>query len=459
MTNCDNQIPDNNHSYQPPRTPFSLEGQWQPWYDDRRDYNTNAPTYYDYLSNFNGLISSLVEFVNEIARRDVTVENTDSVELIKNASWFTDELNEIILKANVKVSSASDNSLKVRKDGLYVKTSNENLEDLKNKLATLQSNYEALKARVDLLDGGGWATKEQLEELRKIIEANKEDYESADSGLRLIIANIQKRLDALDGLSSEIDSWNEKVKVLEAEQLNVKNIATLAGTLAGATTSVGYTNVPITKTDKVATADRFVLVYNSFTQRINGRITRLERFGFDYSGFSSASGIDPVKWTKIGYCTLDTFKSTYKSSPSNNMLNIIAQYAIRYFNNYFIYPQNALTFPFVIRLDYDKSARTFNVFSRSLPTIGTKGDVFKATLEELYTITTWLDDSGNEYLPAFNEDGSPKDLSQCTPVDAIPAVISEESNIVEHEGKYYFKDEFEVGNLNHPISESEETNE
>lgn len=457
MSNCNNQIPDSNHSYQTPRTPFSLEGQWQPWYDDRRDYNTNAPTYYDYLSNFNGLISSLVEFVNEIARRDITVEDSDTVELIKNASWFTDELNEIILKANVKVSGSADNAVTVRKDGIYVKSAS--VDDLKAKIAELQSNYEALKTRVDLLDGSGWATKEQLEELRKIIEANKDDYENADSGLRLIIANMQKRLDALDGLSSEIDTWNEKVKKLEAESLNVKNIATLAGTLAGATTSAGYTNVPIAKTAQVATADRFVLVYNSFTQRINGRITRLERFGFDYSGFSTASGIDPVKWTKIGIFSLDKFKETYKSSPSNNMLNIIAQYAIRYFNNYFIFPQNAFTYPFIIRLDFDKGTKYFNVYSRSLPTIGTKGDVFKATTEELYTITTWLDDSGNEYLPSFNEDGTPKDLSQCTPVESLPATISEESNIVEHEGKFYFKDEFEVGNLNHPIDESEVTNE
>ena len=24
---------------------------YQPWYDNERDYNTNAPSYYDYLAN------------------------------------------------------------------------------------------------------------------------------------------------------------------------------------------------------------------------------------------------------------------------------------------------------------------------------------------------------------------------------------------------------------------------
>ena len=31
-----------NKPYNAPHYPFSLEGHWQPWYDDRRDYNTNA---------------------------------------------------------------------------------------------------------------------------------------------------------------------------------------------------------------------------------------------------------------------------------------------------------------------------------------------------------------------------------------------------------------------------------
>ena len=38
---------DENKPYLAPHNPVTLEGHWQPGYDDRKDYNTNAPSYYD----------------------------------------------------------------------------------------------------------------------------------------------------------------------------------------------------------------------------------------------------------------------------------------------------------------------------------------------------------------------------------------------------------------------------
>lgn len=100
-----------NKPYNAPHYPFSLEGHWQPWYDDRRDYNTNAPSYYDYLANFNHLIKSIVELLNRVARRNVQVEDTNCVDLTKINDWI-DEGNschtwhdEIILKAEVILSN------------------------------------------------------------------------------------------------------------------------------------------------------------------------------------------------------------------------------------------------------------------------------------------------------------------------------------------------------------------
>lgn len=100
-----------NKPYNAPHYPFSLEGHWQPWYDDRRDYNTNAPSYYDYLSNFNHLIKSIVELLNRVARRNVQVDDTNCIDLTKINDWI-DEGNachtwhdEIILKAEVILST------------------------------------------------------------------------------------------------------------------------------------------------------------------------------------------------------------------------------------------------------------------------------------------------------------------------------------------------------------------
>lgn len=107
-----NQLPEYNHSpMEAPHYPFSLEGHWQPWYDDRRDYNTNAPTYYDYLSNFNKLISDIVDLLNRVARRNIVVEDTNCVDLTKINDWI-DEGNschtwhdDITLKAEVILST------------------------------------------------------------------------------------------------------------------------------------------------------------------------------------------------------------------------------------------------------------------------------------------------------------------------------------------------------------------
>ena len=100
-----------NKPYNAPHYPFSLEGHWQPWYDDRRDYNTNAPSYYDYLSNFNQLIKSIVELLNRVARRNVKVEDTNCIDMSKINDWIDEGdkchswHDEIILKADVILST------------------------------------------------------------------------------------------------------------------------------------------------------------------------------------------------------------------------------------------------------------------------------------------------------------------------------------------------------------------
>lgn len=422
---------DENKPYNAPHLPLSLEGHWQPWYDDRRDYNTNAPSYYDYLSNFNELIKSIVDFVNELAKRDVNTEDTETIQLIKKTSWLVDGVNDIVLKANVKISKATGNKLVSNSDGLYVETAN--IDDLKNSVTTLERNFNtlqtsfnnhindfnSLKTRVDLLDGGGWATKEQLEELRKIIEANRKDYEDADSGLMLIISNMQKRLDAIDGISAEIDTWNQKVKVLEAETLNVKNIATMASTLVGAVSTTGYSHTQVKTTNIVNGKDRFDCLYNSFTQRINGRITRIERIGFDFSGLTTnGATINPADWSKLGDFTKTEIQGNYGGTISNNIRAQINKYAFRYYQNYFHDPTNHLMYPWVLRLDYGTDG-VFSVWSKSLKSIPTPGDIVKPVTEEVYTVITWLDDNGKEYLPKYKANGDPEDLANCDPVQTI----------------------------------------
>ena len=95
--------------------------------------------------------------------------------------------------------------------------------ELRNLINELEKNQENLKTQLDLLTGGGWATREDLEDLKHILGAQKEDYYEADQGLRLLIANIDKRLNAID--IPDIDPWTQKITELNNDVLNVKNIA------------------------------------------------------------------------------------------------------------------------------------------------------------------------------------------------------------------------------------------
>lgn len=141
-----------NKPYYAPHRPFSLEGHWQPWYDDRRDYNINAPSYYDYLSNFNHLIKSIVDLLNRVARRNVKVEDTNCIDMTKINDWI-DEGNEchtwhddIILKADVILSTYQRvtqfdgkqynllNAISCLNTGLYASDYLPLLEALKDKL-------------------------------------------------------------------------------------------------------------------------------------------------------------------------------------------------------------------------------------------------------------------------------------------------------------------------------------
>lgn len=42
---------------------------YTPFYSDKADYNTNAKSYYDYLARYNGFMSELIDFVNDLALR------------------------------------------------------------------------------------------------------------------------------------------------------------------------------------------------------------------------------------------------------------------------------------------------------------------------------------------------------------------------------------------------------
>lgn len=107
---------------------------YQPWYDDARDYNTNAPSYYDYLANSVNLEKVQTEAINDLLVRDVDFLDSDEIHVDKLTDWHTDDpnhQNKTSFKAHVITSPknltytfdgvdyVAPNSIQVLDSGLY----------------------------------------------------------------------------------------------------------------------------------------------------------------------------------------------------------------------------------------------------------------------------------------------------------------------------------------------------
>lgn len=176
-------------------TNWSLENHYQPWYDDRRDYNTNAPSYYDYLANTNRYLDKLTWLTNRVARRNINVQSTNAIHYTKEFDWIDegkerginwhDVINlkcELVLSKLVKrlqyqqldgqyKDLESPNSLVIENDGLYNPDVTNYLLELNKDLRGLNQKLETLKA--DILrevDQRNQAMTEKMKEFERKID-------------------------------------------------------------------------------------------------------------------------------------------------------------------------------------------------------------------------------------------------------------------------------------------------
>ena len=218
---------DENKPYLAPHWPITLEGHWQPWYDDRRDYNTNAPTYYDYLSNFNKLIKDITELLNRVARRNIQVEDTNCIDFTKVNDWIDEGgachtwHDVITLKAEVILST-------------YQKAINFDSKDYKltNSISCLTTGLYApdylplLKALADKLNKEIGDRIEGDNNLSQKIEEVKNNLQNQINNLTKNFNDYKKSNDAeVNKLKQEVTELKGKVVTLtDALQKIVTNL-------------------------------------------------------------------------------------------------------------------------------------------------------------------------------------------------------------------------------------------
>lgn len=202
-----------------PKLPYSLEGHWQPWYDDRRDYNTNAPTYFDYLANVNKLPASEVELINRVAKRNITVSNpTHCFTLTKKGDWISEgdkgdngqsswhHVTELSGKVNLETApEAQDfnarhyelpNAITCKNGGLYAPQYRPIMESIQEDLGKLGKNHTEY---VTYNDAKWLNFTQHFEDLQNKYQEMVTKYAILETALEKIVMNLAHNGNATSG--------------------------------------------------------------------------------------------------------------------------------------------------------------------------------------------------------------------------------------------------------------------
>lgn len=229
--NQDNFYQMESHTKYPWSTNWSLENHYQPWYDDRRDYNTNAPSYYDYLANTNRYLDKLTWLTNRVARRNINVQSTNAIHYTKEFDWI-DENKErginwhdvINLKCELVLSKLvkrlqyqqldgqykyfeSPNSLIIENDGLYN-------PDVTNYLLELNKDVRALNTKIDNLKADILrAVDEKTKEFERRIDEKINNIRVPEQNQQVNETKVNELIDnKLNGIKPKVDNINRAVE-------------------------------------------------------------------------------------------------------------------------------------------------------------------------------------------------------------------------------------------------------
>lgn len=231
--NQDNFNQMESHAKYPWSTNWGLENHYQPWYDDRRDYNTNAPSYYDYLANTNRYLDKLTWLTNRVARRNINVQSTNAIRYTKEYDWI-DENKErginwhdiINLKCELVLSKLvkrlqyqqldgqykdleSPNSLIIENDGLYN-------PDVTNYLLELNKDIRALNTKIDNLKADILrAVDEKTKEFERRIDEKINNIRVPEQNQQVNETKVNELIDnKLNGIKPKVDNINRAVETI-----------------------------------------------------------------------------------------------------------------------------------------------------------------------------------------------------------------------------------------------------
>lgn len=234
MSENKHQLPENLENYRPEDFhfhpnflgyPYLFNGEYSPWFDDRKDYNTNAPSYYDYLAHRNYNNKLVIDLLNRVARRNIQVNDTNSIDFTKKYDWISEnkchDFHDIIeLQADVKLSNQRKtlefgtqknkftkvcrNVLEIFQDGVYspdfqlaISENTNKINQVDEKLDTEIENRKSADKELDNkinkeIQDRIVEDNKIIEQLNKEVQKLSENNGKLEKALQKILNNLQQ---------------------------------------------------------------------------------------------------------------------------------------------------------------------------------------------------------------------------------------------------------------------------
>ena len=250
---------------------------YQPWYDDKRDYNTNAPSYYDYLANSVNLEKVQTEAINDLLVRDVDFLDSDEIHVDKLTDWHNDDpnhQNKTSFKAHVitspktltyrldNVDYQASNALKVLDSGLYTPDFSQVISQQTARLNETSTTAKRAETKADNAQKGVDSINSELPSIKSNItslQSGKQNKLTAGYGIKINNNTITGSVPTVVPVTFDLNTLTEGL----IKGKNLTNAPDEYWWVVEAFTEGNYT---IQNATKMVTSGNYVKTYTRYKQ-------------------------------------------------------------------------------------------------------------------------------------------------------------------------------------------------
>lgn len=196
--------------------------QYVPWYDDTQDFNTNAPSYYDFLARYNKMNQLMTDLINRLLRRDIDFLDTSSIDFSKNGSWIDNgkcepnNFDDVIkIQADVILSKLTEiknfinsasgsytltNAIKHKNDGIFAPDYSNVLQELFNRVKKLEDDIKTINQSISNINQKISNIEQEIATINQTLSTINQTI----NGMKTDITNLKTRVTTIENALKKI---------------------------------------------------------------------------------------------------------------------------------------------------------------------------------------------------------------------------------------------------------------